>query len=146
MKQHFCIREILKKFRTGNEKGAVLILSLVVLSVILGSGLLYMTRLNKNLQENAEYRKYQENIFYSKSAIDECRWQLSLDPEYSGTNGHQKGENGSEYQVMIQRISDTERGIIIESIDDIYERQYTGTAEFDPDTGQLMKFSVKLKY
>lgn len=129
-----------------NEDGYVLVLVLVILALVMGTGVILLTRMQVDLRDGIAYQEYQRCVFLGKSVAEECRWALATDPDYQGTNGLQSGEAGSTYRILVQKNSETQRGLILECRYGRYQRYYTGIAEIDGNTGQINNFSLQLKY
>lgn len=129
-----------------NEAGYVLVLVLVILALVMGTGVILLTRMQLDLKDGIAYQEYQHCVFLGKSAAEECRWALATDPNYKGTDGLQSGEEGSTYRILVQQNSETQRGLILECRYGRYQRYYTGIAEIDRNTGQINNFSLQLKY
>ncbi|MGL4547141.1 hypothetical protein [Eubacterium aggregans] len=129
-----------------NEAGYVLVLVLVILALVMGTGVILLTRMQVDLKDDIAYQEYQHCIFLGKSAAEECRWALVTDPNYQGTDGLQSGEEGSTYRILVQQNSETQRGFILECRYGRYQHYYTGIAEIDRNTCQINNFLLQLKY
>ena len=132
--------------RKKNESGYVLVLVLVILALVMGAGVILLTQMQVDLKDGRDYQEYQACAFYAKNMVEECRFALTQNWDYPGTNGKQSGEGGSTYSIAVQKISNTQRGLILVCQYGRYQRYYTGMAEIDGNTGQINNFSLQLKY
>lgn len=129
-----------------NEKGSVLISVLLITALLLGAGVVLLSRISLEVEATKNSLTYQSAVLSGKNGMEEAAAALSANHAYRGNSGFTEDENGVLVKIVVQPIDTSETQWFVETTakKESYTKIFQGTFSMHPETGYVEKISYRM--